>query len=161
MWLHAVHDPNDDAVGQTSLAIIKYLVEQEWPRDAQEYDPHQLSEVLIGRLATTGSVEVMQFLVENGFQVDGNADDLSSSVAESGHVDAMQYLVENHGLIVFGAYQNMQTERAANNGHLPMLRYMLENGGQQTKELFQHAQRGSLDVVKYLVESGCPRPYVT
>ena len=162
MWLHAVHDPNDDAVGQTSLAIIKYLVEQEWPREAQEYDPHQLSEVLIGRLATTGSVEVMQFLVENGFHVNVNEEDLCHSVAGSGHVGAMQYLVENHGLIVFGGTSpNMPTETAANNGHLPMLRYMLENGGQQTKELFQIAQWGSLDVVKYLVESGCPRPYVT
>ena len=161
MWLHAVHNPNDDAVGQTSLDIIKYLVEQEWPREAQGYDPHQLSEVLIGRLATTGSVKVMQFLVENGFHVDVNDEDLCLRVAESGHVDSMQYLVENHGLIIVFDGTNMFAEIAAKNGHLPMLRYMLENGGQQTEELFQHAQRGSLDVVKYLVESGCPRPYVT
>eukprot|EP00891_Asterochloris_glomerata_P004079 jgi/Astpho2/4079/fgenesh1_pm.00063_%23_32_t len=117
--------------------------------------------------ATGGHLEVLQWLLEQGWDWHGDFDeDISEAVARKGHLAVLRCL-QHHGC----AWDWRTCKAAATGGHLAVLQYAHQNGWGHLAVL-QYARQngcgwgpgvclaagrhGNLSILKWLRQHGCP-----
>ena len=100
-----------------------------------------------------GQLKVVQFLVENGADI--NAYDAFAWASRNGHLEVLKYLVEK-GVNVH-VNTNLAFRSALRNGHLEVIKYLVEKS--DDIHIFQKVfiwaiQYSQIEIVKYLVETG-------
>jgi hypothetical protein len=117
-----------------------------------------------------GLADVVQFLVENGADVNaqvgiyGNA---LKAASHLGHLDVVQFLVENGAdFNVQGAVYGNALQMASNSGHLDVVQFLVEKGvdvneqgGIYGNALQVASDSGRLDVVQFLVKKGAVQEF--
>jgi hypothetical protein len=99
--------------------------------------------------AQSGSVELMRWLVDQGWSVDG---DTVIAAAQAGNVDLLKYLAE-HG----GAVSNECVVKSAGQGHMDVVDWLIRRGCELTPDvLYTAARRQKRAVVAALLDLQCP-----
>ena len=117
--------------------------------------------------AAAGELEVVQYLVENGADLDSTAGEYSWTTlhfaAHGGHLAVVQYLIENQTKINCKDSDGYTAlHKAASTGELQVVQYLVENGADldstacelRWTALHEAAYGGHLAVVQYLIENG-------
>jgi len=110
-------------------------------------------------------VEVVQYLVEHGADVNASEDDGATAVyiaSQNGHLEVVRYLVE-HGADVNASEDDGITTLliASQEGHLEVVQYLVEHGADVNASadngctpVMIASLKGHLEAVQYLVEHG-------
>jgi|SRR5579883_130360 len=88
-------------------------------------DIHIRSDIALVRASENGNLDVVQYLVQHGVNVDAKNRALAFA-SQNGHFDIVKYLVENGANI--HAYEDTALRWASSNGHLEVVKYLVQHG---------------------------------
>ena len=125
------HTNNTRPTGDPSHTnVLAWLISVDWPKGA-----YTIGSVIEG-VASSGNVEAMILLQQNGFALDGHRNYNnqlqfpSAAAAEMGHLPMLQYIYENGGTLTAEASSNMHRVTASSpqyDGKLACMEFLLQN----------------------------------
>ena len=103
---------------------------------------------------------MVQFLVENGADVNAQNSLALQEASLNGHLDTVQFLVQQGANV--HAMDDGALMRSSENGHLGVVQFLVENGAdvnaRDNEALILASTHGFLEVVRFLVDHGA-NPY--
>jgi hypothetical protein len=187
LWEHGYQYVSQDTVGAAATYGHKHVFDWlcELPHDVREFDLPRLPVDVEGTLQTArvvnitgacsgaavgGHLELLKFLVEQGFQVvRPNPNDdyalsvISRAAARYGRMNILQWVLDNQWLRANGCPWDMDTcTNAVIGNHLQVLQWAHENGCPWNERAFiaVHAPIGPdrfpSSCVEYLIQKRCP-----
>ena len=109
-----------------------------------------------------GNLDVLKLLVENGFLVNGGFRTPCGLAVQGNHMNILVYLIS----IGHSNFEPLSLSYASLNGNLDMVKILRSHGfswkipstyfGQEVYVISEAARGGHLEVMKWMVENGCP-----
>ncbi|PNH03750.1 Ankyrin repeat domain-containing protein [Tetrabaena socialis] len=150
-WLEARGYPRTELVCRGAATKPDVLTRLQWLRQRG----YPLNTCLAASAARAGNVEVLQYVLGQGVEVD--IDMMWHAAAEGGHVAAMEEL---HARWAVRMGEETVSTAAASSGHLPAVAWLVERlgpGAALTARVFAAAARaGSMELLVWLRARGCP-----
>lgn len=141
-----------EAISQDQNNVLQYYIDQEM--DVNLSDPMMSDTTMLYWCCLFGNFEAVKILVENGADVNKNHP--ITVAAEYGTPEIVAYLIE-HGAEVnaTGSGGNTALGNARHRGSLEIVKILVENGANIYEELLFYAiQEPSWRIVEYLIDQG-------
>lgn len=116
----------------------------------------------IFRSTVYSGISIIEFMINNGFDIHMNEDQILTVACRKGYTDIVKYLVSKKADII--AWKGRAIHEASSNGHLEIVKYLLENSNQPIvdKEILNTSvdlaiKNHHFNVVEYLWSKGARR----